>query len=74
MFQDALVEADLSVPELWLRYIGLGGTATAPEVTAYVEGRADPPLDDVQHDTLVQAVNERFMEQHLDHPLPYHRD
>jgi hypothetical protein len=27
----------------------------------------------VQHDMLVQALNERFMERELNHPVPYVR-
>ena len=57
VFRTALVQAELTMSELWLRYIALGGTATA------VVCRADPGGD----------VNERFSERDLDHPLPYHR-
>ena len=73
VFRTALVQAELTMPELLRSYVALGGTATADELTAYVEGRPDEQLDDVQHDTLVHALNERFSERDLDHPLPYHR-
>jgi hypothetical protein len=72
----AMAQAELSLPELWLRYFALGGTATAEEVGAHVDGAPQRAFDDdgdVQHDTLVHALNERFMEMDLDHPLPYLR-
>jgi len=71
--QAALVHTGMEAHELWLGYLALGGTATEPEVAAYVAGRAGPPFDDTQHDTLVHVLNERFTEMDLDHPLPYHR-
>jgi hypothetical protein len=73
MLKAALLEADLTVPELWLRYFGLGGTATPEALEDHIEGRFGGVLDDGQHDTVVQARNERFMDLHLDHPLPYRR-
>jgi hypothetical protein len=72
----AMALAGLSVPELWLRYFALGGTATAPQMEAHLDGERDSAFDvddDLQHDTLVQALNERFMELHLDDALPYER-
>jgi hypothetical protein len=71
--QAALVHSELTLAELWLRYFALGGTASAVEMTAYVQGLGDGGFDDAQHDVLVQSFNERFMEMDLDHPLPYHR-
>jgi hypothetical protein len=72
----AMALGQLSLPELWLRYFALGGTATESEVRAHVDGEHEGAFDadgDVQHDTLVQALNERFMELDLHEPLPYER-
>ncbi len=72
----AMGQADLDLLELWLRYFALGGTASAQEVEAHVDGKRGSGFDGdghLQHDTLVQALNERFMEMDLDHPLPYLR-
>jgi hypothetical protein len=72
----AMAEAGLSIPELWLRYFALGGTATAAQMEAHMDGEEDRAFvvdDDLQHDTLVQALNERFMELHRDDALPYER-
>ena len=72
----AMGQAELGLQELWLRYLALGGTATAEEVEAHVDGRRGGGFDGdghLQHDTLVQALNERFMEMDLNHPVPYLR-
>ena len=67
----AMAEAGLSIPELWLRYFALGGVATLNEVSRHIyQGDV---LGDVQHDVLVLALNERFGELDLDHPVPYLR-
>ncbi len=55
--------------ELWLAYFSLGGTATAVQLEAHIRGRGR--LDRVQHDMVVQALNERFVERDMDHPVPY---
>ena len=40
-------EAGLSVDELWLRYIGLGGSALPHDVERFMQGERPPPD---QHD------------------------
>jgi hypothetical protein len=67
----ALEQAELTLADLWLRYIGLGGTASMFDVHAHIGGMS--VLDTLQHDTLVQALNERFLERNMDHPVPYVR-
>ena len=73
----ALVQSELTVWQLWLRYIGLGGNGTASEVADHLDGRQSGTFDDdddsLQHDTLVHALNERFMEMGFDYPVPYRR-
>jgi len=61
-------EAGLSVDELWLRYIGLGGSALPHDVERFMQGERPPPD---QHDMLVHALNERFLELGGNHPVPY---
>lgn len=67
--QDGLARSGMSFTELWLRQLGVGGTAGRLEVEAYVLGllAADP----YQHDVLAQAINEYFIERHQDHPVAY---
>jgi|SRR5215212_7695890 len=57
----ARVHAELTVQELWLRYLGLGGTGDAFDVDGYLQGLA--PLDTFQQDVLAQALNEALREQ-----------
>jgi hypothetical protein len=52
----ARVGARLSVQDLWLRYLALGGSRDAFEIDGYLQGMV--PLDSFQQDVLAQAVNE----------------
>jgi len=52
----ARVRAELSVPDLWLRYVALGGTGDAFDLDGYLQGLV--PLDPFQQDVLAQALNE----------------
>jgi hypothetical protein len=70
----SMLQAELTLPELWLRYFGLGGTGTELEVEAYIDGGVDGSLDDAQHDVLAHALNERFAELAMDDRVPYVRD
>ena len=65
----ARVEARLSVDQLWVRYFGNGGTATADEFRSFLDGHPWP--DPLQYDIAVSALNDRFTERNLDHPIPY---
>ena len=69
VLEQARREARLSMSELWFRYFALGGMSTALEVDAYLHGAliASPH----NRDLLAVALNERFAELGLDHPLPY---
>jgi hypothetical protein len=52
----ARVRAELSVQELWLRYVALGGAGDAFDLDGYLQGLV--PLEIFQQDVLAQAVNE----------------
>ena len=58
--ESARLRAELTVQELWLRYIALGGTGDAFDVDGYLQGLV--PLDTFQQDVLAQAVNEELAE------------
>ena len=60
--------AELTVQELWLRYIALGGTGDAFDVDGYLQGLV--PLDTFQQDVLAQAVNEELAETLLGARVP----
>ena len=63
----SMLEIDLS--QLWIDAVGLGGTATIFELQSYLSGRGD--LSSVEYDVVAQALNERFVDQQSDHPVPY---
>ena len=52
----ARVRARLTVQDLWLRYLALGGTGDAFDLDGYLQGLV--PLDTFQQDVLAQALNE----------------
>ncbi len=58
----ARVHARLSVQDLWLRYLALGGTGDAFDLDGYLQGLV--PLDAFQQDVLVAAVNEALTDLH----------
>jgi hypothetical protein len=66
---DGLMASGMTVNEMWLRQISVGGTAEEIEVEAYVLGLLQP--SNHQHDVLAQAINEHFIAQGRDHPVAY---
>jgi hypothetical protein len=52
----ARVRAGLTVQQLWLQYVAMGGTSDAFDVDGYLQGLV--PLDTFQQDVLAQTVNE----------------
>ena len=69
VFEAARQQAMLTLDDLWIRYLGLGGTAIQSEFKGYVEGTSHP--SDHDHDVLAHALNERFMDMDMDSPVPY---
>lgn len=61
--------AGLTVDELWVRYFGNGGAATFTELQSFLVGDAWPSA--LQYDITVSALNDRFTEMDLNHPIPY---
>lgn len=59
----------LSLSQLWVDYFTLGGSLSPAQIKAFLAG--ENPLVDHDHDVLVQALNERFVDQGDDHPLGY---
>ncbi len=58
----ARVRAELTVQELWLRYIALGGSSDDFDVDGYLPGMVS--LDTLQQDVLAEAVNEGLEERY----------
>lgn len=61
--------ARLSVHELYLRYVALGGSESAESLARHLSQGS--PLDDREHDLAVLALNERFLELDVSERLPY---
>ncbi len=55
-----LLQADITVSELWLRYFSMSGTAGEYEVQAYVEGLISMPA--LQRHLLAMAAREIISE------------
>ncbi len=64
----ARVRAELTVQELWLRYVALGGTGDAFDLDGYLQGLV--PLRDFQQDVLAQALNEALEERYRAYRIP----
>lgn len=65
-------DAGLTHHDLWVRYFGLGGMTPALELEAVCHGAmiaTDPDRDRIAH-----ALNERFTELGLNHPISYSED
>jgi hypothetical protein len=59
----------LSLAELWLGYVALGGTASQAQLAAYARGLGCP--DSYQHNLIAQAINEHFIDRGEDHLVSY---
>lgn len=68
----ACMTAGMSNEELWIDYLALGGVDSPASVDAYLTGAAFP--ERAEYDLLAQALNDRFIQQHRDHPVPYAED
>jgi hypothetical protein len=60
LFEPARVRGELSVHELWLRHLALGGHGDAFDIDGYLQGLL--PLDTLEQDILAVALNERLDE------------
>jgi hypothetical protein len=58
LFEAARVRAELTVPELWLRYLALGGNGDEFDIEGYLQGLV--PLETFDQQVLAVALNERL--------------
>jgi hypothetical protein len=67
--REAFQFSALSVQDLWVRCYTLGGLLTQDQIDDYLHGEGEV----ITHELLVmaQALNELFIEQGADHPVPY---
>lgn len=61
--------ARLSMAHLYIRYVALGGSASPASVAAHVGD--GPSVAGAEHDLVVLALNERFLELDSAERLPY---
>jgi hypothetical protein len=59
----------LNMRELWVRYVAIGGDGGPGEVQGYLDGAGVPSRWD--YNLLVDALNERFTDLGMDHPVAY---
>jgi hypothetical protein len=64
----ARLRAQLTVQDLWLRYLALGGTGDAFDLDGYLQGLV--PLDPFQQNVLAQALNEALHDLYQSHLIP----
>ena len=64
----ARVRAELTVQDLWLRYVALTGTGDAFDLDGYLQGLI--PLGTFQQDILAQALNEALEDDYRTHRVP----
>jgi serine phosphatase RsbU (regulator of sigma subunit) len=64
----ARVHAQLTVQDLWLRYLALGGTGDAFDLDGYLQGLV--PLEAFQQDVLAQTLNEALEEHYQAYRIP----
>jgi hypothetical protein len=62
LYETARVRGGLTVQELWLRYLALGGNHDAFDIEGYLQGLL--PLEKSQEHVLAVALNERLEEVH----------
>lgn len=62
------MKAQMSLSDLWLAYFALGGETQPEQFRNYL---ADG-TGSIEYDIVAQALNERFLENGGDHPVPYH--
>ena len=70
--EDLRQRLGLSVPELWLGYVALGGSLTVDGVEGYLAGTAEIGHQD--YDILAVALNEALIDAGLNGTVPYAED
>ncbi len=62
----------LSLIEVWIGYISVGGDQPLHVVHGWLNGAEEPA--DREHDFLAQSLNDQFHDRGLGHPVPYSRE
>jgi hypothetical protein len=64
----ARLRAEMTMQDLWLRYVALGGTGDAFDLDGYLQGLV--PLESFQQDVLAQALNEALEDHYRAYRVP----
>jgi hypothetical protein len=67
--QEGLRRSGLTLDELWLRHVSLGGIAGKIELEGYLQQALKP--DRLEYDIIAQTLNEALADQGEDHPVGY---
>jgi hypothetical protein len=68
-FEAARIHGNLSVQDLWVRYLAVGGHCEIFDIDAHLQGVL--ALDPIEQDTLAWALNERLDELTAAAHVPY---
>ncbi len=68
VLEAARTNAGMSFTEVWIAYFALGGAARPHVVRSYLRGWHRGSFD---YDVLAHAINERYVDRGLNHPVPY---
>ena len=64
-----LALSDIGVRTLWGSYLGVGGAMSLDHLVDTLRGTQE--VSDHEHDMVAQALNDHFVDQGLNHPVPY---
>lgn len=67
-----IAHAEITFDVLWAGYFALGGMASPDQLRQIIDGNRVP--SHLDYDLIAQAINETFLDQGGDHPVPYAED
>jgi hypothetical protein len=67
-----LALGEMSLEQLWISYLEVGGTMSSAELIQTLQGRRE--ICDYEHDMLAQALNDHFVDLGLNYPVAYTAD
>ena len=69
MLRAAQQHLGITVQDVWLGYISVGGDAPLRVVEEWLTDVSEP--GDHDHDLMAQAFNDRFVDKGMNHPVAY---
>lgn len=69
ILESARKRLSLSIVDLWIAYLAIGGHASFDGVESFLDGSVHP--NGPEYDLLAQALNDEFIGRHLDNVVPY---